>query len=81
VIQLNKRDLPDAISVALLKRNLNLPNSDIDGMGFPLVYEAIAGNEVNPEGGLIQSIFSEHDLILTELEALETDSELIFCPI
>jgi signal recognition particle receptor subunit beta len=50
VIQLNKRDLPDAISVAMLKRNLNLPNSDIDGMGFPLVYEAIAGNEVNPEG-------------------------------
>ena len=32
------------------KRALGLPEADTDGFGFPIVYEAIAANELEPEG-------------------------------
>ncbi len=50
LIQLNKRDLPNGISVMTFKRALGLPEADTDGFGFPIVYEAIAANELEPEG-------------------------------
>ncbi len=50
LIQLNKRDLPNGISVMAFKRALGLPEADTDGFGFPIVYEAIAANELEPEG-------------------------------
>ena len=47
LIQLNKRDLPNGISVMTFKRALGLPEADTDGFGFPIVYEAIAANELD----------------------------------
>ncbi len=42
VIQLNKRDLPDAISLKKFKKHLGLPNLDKNADGTPIVYETIA---------------------------------------
>ena len=42
VIQLNKRDLPDAISLKNFKKHLGLPNLDKNADGTPIVYETIA---------------------------------------
>ena len=42
VIQLNKRDLPDAISLKNFKKHLGLPNLDKKSDGTPIVYETIA---------------------------------------
>lgn len=42
VIQLNKRDLPDAISLKNFKKHLGLPNLDKNSDGTPIVYETIA---------------------------------------
>lgn len=42
VIQLNKRDLPDAISLKNFIKHLGLPNLDKNADGTPIVYETIA---------------------------------------
>ncbi|MCK4281938.1 MAG: GTPase domain-containing protein [Candidatus Lokiarchaeota archaeon] len=42
VIQLNKRDLPDAISLKNFKKHLGLPNLDKNEDGTPIVYETVA---------------------------------------
>lgn len=41
-IQLNKRDLPNAISITNFRKSMQLPESEKDREGFPLIYEAIA---------------------------------------
>jgi mutual gliding-motility protein MglA len=41
-IQLNKRDLPNAITLEQLRQNLRLPNLEMDEEGNPFIYEAIA---------------------------------------
>lgn len=50
LIQLNKRDLPNAISEMRFRRAMKLPEIDKDEMGFPIVYEAIASNREDPLG-------------------------------
>jgi len=50
IVQLNKRDLPDAISEMRFRRAMHLPEIDRDEMGFPIVYEAVAGNKEDPYG-------------------------------
>lgn len=42
VIQLNKRDLPDAISLKNFIKHLGLPNLDKNEDGTPIVYETVA---------------------------------------
>lgn len=60
VIQLNKRDLPDAISLKNFKKHLGLPNLDKNSDGTPIVYETIAlegENVVRVFEDLVMKIF------------------------
>lgn len=60
VIQLNKRDLPDAISLKIFKKHLGLPNLDKNSDGTPIVYETIAlkgENVVRVFEDLVMKIF------------------------
>ena len=49
IIQLNKRDLDTALSLKDFKKELGLPESELDDQGNPIVYEAVA---INGEGVL-----------------------------
>lgn len=60
VIQLNKRDLSDAISLKNFKKHLGLPNLDKNSDGTPIVYETIAlegENVVRVFEDLVMKIF------------------------
>jgi signal recognition particle receptor subunit beta len=57
LIQLNKRDLPDAVSIERFKAELNLPDEITDEDGYLIVYPAVAVQRKSD----IFSIF--HDLV------------------
>lgn len=46
LIQLNKRDLSDAISVQEFKAHLELPRTTRDALGHQIVYETIATESI-----------------------------------
>ncbi len=54
LIQLNKRDLPNAISLQQFKRTLKLPQTTRDALGHQIVYETIA-----TQGEGVYSVFND----------------------
>jgi signal recognition particle receptor subunit beta len=54
LVQLNKRDLPGAISVAAFKQYLGLPDAEVDSFGHRIVYEAEA-----QRGVAVLTVFSD----------------------
>ena len=55
LIQLNKRDLANAVSVDDFKKSMKLPLEKQDKLGFKIVYEAHANNRQQPVG--VENIF------------------------
>jgi signal recognition particle receptor subunit beta len=55
LIQLNKRDLPNAVSVVEFRKRMNLPMDQQDKLGFQIVYEAHATDRQHPVG--VEEIF------------------------